>query len=229
MGSTNSKPSSATTRDWWAKGVIESGRAFRNTDTHRPTDIQAKIELAHEYVVKIAPTVPADAPFEYVQFLAIKGAFEDRHAAIFSPPTREIDEFWHQHILDTLAYEESMHGMGGIFIHHNPRGGNDRTEQAARVRRYNFVHEQAFSSDDASRLMLTFCGVNRDATRVKLSLPADATAQDAATMLEQNGYSRNPRLIFNGKQILNEASKKLSEHGVTSGAQIYFVPRLPGC
>lgn len=207
MGTAYSKPAPETTTDWWGK------------------DLRAKIERAHEHVVALAPTVPADAPIEYIQFLALKAAFQDKHAAIFSPPTREIDEFWHNHILDTLAYQESMHAMGGIFIHHNPRGGNDVTEQAARIRRYIFVHEQAFSSDDPNRLMITFRSLTNNA--VKLSLRADAIVHDAATLLEQNGYSHNPRIIFNGKNL--EAGKKLSEYGVTNGAEIIFVPRLLGC
>lgn len=35
-------------------------------------------------------------------------------------PTREIDEFWHTHILFTKKYFEDCHNIFGEYIHHNP-------------------------------------------------------------------------------------------------------------
>ena len=44
-------------------------------------------------------------------------------------PTRDLDEFWHQHILDTRKYSEDCQNTFGFFLHHFPylgiRGGDD--------------------------------------------------------------------------------------------------------
>lgn len=47
-------------------------------------------------------------------------------------PTREIDSFWHYHILDTRKYHEDCKKIFGHYIHHNPylgfRGDGDALE-----------------------------------------------------------------------------------------------------
>lgn len=45
-------------------------------------------------------------------------------------PTKNIDEFWHQHILDTRAYAQDCQTIMGQFIHHFPYFGM-RSEQDA--------------------------------------------------------------------------------------------------
>lgn len=46
-------------------------------------------------------------------------------------PTKEIDLFWHQHILDTRAYADDCARVFGYFVHHFPYFGM-RDEQDAR-------------------------------------------------------------------------------------------------
>ena len=45
-------------------------------------------------------------------------------------PNKAVDEFWHQHILDTSKYEEDCQSIFGHFLHHFPyfgmRGEGDR-------------------------------------------------------------------------------------------------------
>lgn len=38
-------------------------------------------------------------------------------------PTKLVDEFWHQHILDTQAYGDDCHQVFGAFVHHYPYFG----------------------------------------------------------------------------------------------------------
>jgi hypothetical protein len=38
-------------------------------------------------------------------------------------PTREVDEFWHLHILDTRAYERDCQNIFGRILHHFPYAG----------------------------------------------------------------------------------------------------------
>jgi hypothetical protein len=45
-------------------------------------------------------------------------------------PTHEIDEFWHQHILDTLKYVDDCQYVFGYFLHHYPYFGLRGAEDA---------------------------------------------------------------------------------------------------
>lgn len=45
-------------------------------------------------------------------------------------PAREVDEFWHYHILDTLKYEEDCKNIFGYFMHHFPYFGMRGEEDA---------------------------------------------------------------------------------------------------
>jgi hypothetical protein len=47
-----------------------------------------------------------------------------------SVPTRDIDKFWHQHILDTRAYARDCERVFGHFIHHFPYFGMRGDEDA---------------------------------------------------------------------------------------------------
>jgi len=39
------------------------------------------------------------------------------------PPSKEIDEFWHNHILDTQRYAKDCEAIFGRFLHHDPYVG----------------------------------------------------------------------------------------------------------
>lgn len=46
-------------------------------------------------------------------------------------PTRDIDIFWHHHILDTQKYSEDCQAIFGFFLHHYPYSGIFSEEDAA--------------------------------------------------------------------------------------------------
>ncbi len=56
---------------------------------------------------------------EYRIFLAMKAAFPTE----WLPPSQIMDEFWHNHILDTRAYQADCQNLAGRFIHHYPYFG----------------------------------------------------------------------------------------------------------
>lgn len=37
-------------------------------------------------------------------------------------PTHDVDEFWHQHIIDTRKYSADCLEVFGTFLHHDPKG-----------------------------------------------------------------------------------------------------------
>lgn len=67
---------------------------------------------------------------EYMRFLALTVAFPE--AAIV--PSTVVDEFWHQHILDTKAYASDCQEAFGFFLHHYPYFGMNGPDDANRVR-----------------------------------------------------------------------------------------------
>lgn len=56
----------------------------------------------------------------YIAFLYLI----DRYPHLQLVPTREIDQVWHQHILDTTKYAEDCQSLFGRFIHHFPYLGS---------------------------------------------------------------------------------------------------------
>lgn len=50
-------------------------------------------------------------------FLAFKFPDDSLHMIV---PTDSIDEFWHAHILDTVAYANDCQVVFGAFLHHQP-------------------------------------------------------------------------------------------------------------
>ena len=55
----------------------------------------------------------------YKRFLYLNALYPDRSIV----PTKEIDTFWHYHILDTEKYAEDCQGAFGYFLHHFPYFG----------------------------------------------------------------------------------------------------------
>lgn len=56
---------------------------------------------------------------DYKRFLALKRAYSDREIV----PNRDVDVFWHQHILDTEKYARDCEALFGAFLHHYPYFG----------------------------------------------------------------------------------------------------------
>ncbi len=59
---------------------------------------------------------------QYRNFLFLNKKYGDRYAI---PPTEEIDEFWHMHILDTKAYRRDCEAIFGKYLDHYPYFGID--------------------------------------------------------------------------------------------------------
>jgi hypothetical protein len=56
---------------------------------------------------------------KYVDYLQ---SIVDNPGKKFSPPSQDVDEFWHTHILDTEKYAGDCGSYFGRFIHHHPAG-----------------------------------------------------------------------------------------------------------
>jgi len=77
----------------------------------------------------------------YRRFLILQAKYPQLQLA----PTRDIDAFWHAHILDTRKYAQDCERIFGQFVHHYPylgmRGDQDKLQQAANSLYELFVRE----------------------------------------------------------------------------------------
>jgi hypothetical protein len=60
-----------------------------------------------------------EAEMEYKKFLALKRSYPEKEIV----PNKQVDLFWHQHILDTQKYAEDCETVFGYFMHHFPYFG----------------------------------------------------------------------------------------------------------
>lgn len=58
----------------------------------------------------------------YKRFLWLHIKYPQTHLV----PTRDIDEFWHNHILHTQSYTRDCNALFGHYLHHNPSDGSEQ-------------------------------------------------------------------------------------------------------
>ena len=80
----------------------------------------------------------------YRRFLILLARFPQETIA----PTKDVDRFWHAHILDTMKYAEDCERAFGHFLHHFPyfgmRGEQDAADLAAAAARTHAIYEREF-------------------------------------------------------------------------------------
>lgn len=80
---------------------------------------------------------------KYRQFLTLNLKHPNRSIV----PNKEIDLFWHAHILDTLKYAEDCQKIFGRFLHHFPYFGMRGKEDAQNLQRV-FEETQALFEEE---------------------------------------------------------------------------------
>src|SRR5712692_2359901 len=66
----------------------------------------------------------------YRRFLTLSVKYSEETIA----PSKDVDKFWHGHILDTMKYAEDCQNVFGYFLHHFPYFGMRGEEDAANLR-----------------------------------------------------------------------------------------------
>jgi hypothetical protein len=98
---------------------------------------------------------------EYKRFLALMTKFPEETLA----PTKDVDRFWHGHILDTLKYAEDCANVFGYFLHHFPyfgmRGETDAENLRAAGSRMHALYESEFGERLGKGA--AFCGAAKEA------------------------------------------------------------------
>jgi hypothetical protein len=72
-----------------------------------------------------------EAELEYKRYLTLNIRYEERAIV----PTKQIDDFWHYHILDTRAYHRDCQEVFGEYFHHFPYFGMRGEEDADNLER----------------------------------------------------------------------------------------------
>jgi len=91
-----------------------------------------------------APEVCDSVEQDYKRFLALKRAYPGREIV----PNKQVDIFWHQHILDTEKYACDCQMLFGTFLHHFPyfgmRGEDDYANLCAAFSETELLYELHF-------------------------------------------------------------------------------------
>ena len=84
----------------------------------------------------------------YKRFLTLSMTHPEETLA----PGKDVDRFWHAHILDTLKYAEDCEKVFGYFLHHFPyfgmRGAEDAANLAAAAERTRELYQQEFGGSE---------------------------------------------------------------------------------
>src|SRR5689334_22132496 len=92
----------------------------------------------------------------YKRFLTLVIKYPEQSIA----PTKDIDTFWHGHILDTMKYAEDCQQVFGYFLHHFPyfglRGAADAAALAQASRAMHAVYQREFG-ESMTEASAAFC------------------------------------------------------------------------
>src|SRR5215472_1851436 len=80
---------------------------------------------------------------EYKRFLMLLATHPDHTLA----PSKDVDRFWHGHILDTLKYAEDCDRVFGHFLHHFPYFGMRGAEDAANLARAAEITQRLYEQE----------------------------------------------------------------------------------
>src|SRR6266581_2893019 len=114
----------------------------------------------------------------YKRFLTLSVKYPEETIA----PSKDVDKFWHGHILDTMKYAEDCQNVFGYFLHHFPyfgmRGEEDAANLAEAGRTTQRLYEQEFGKTNPSRPSMCAVAVAKDAP----AMCAVAVTKDAPAM-----------------------------------------------
>lgn len=116
----------------------------------------------------------------YKRFLILMVKFPRETIA----PTKDVDKFWHAHILDTMKYAEDCESVFGYFLHHFPyfgmRGEADAADLRAAADKTDALYEREFG--EGILQAAAFCTASKEAAFCTATKSASAfcTAAGAA-------------------------------------------------
>ncbi|OGT36659.1 MAG: hypothetical protein A3F12_00025 [Gammaproteobacteria bacterium RIFCSPHIGHO2_12_FULL_38_14] len=86
----------------------------------------------------------------YRNFLFLKKKYRDDGNPL--PPSLEIDEFWHNHILDTKKYTKDCETIFGEYLHHYPYFGIDGKSTEADAQKSFLEMQQLYEKEFGEKI-----------------------------------------------------------------------------
>ena len=131
----------------------------------------------------------AQMEIEYKRFLTLSVKYAEEAIA----PGKDVDKFWHGHILDTMKYAEDCQNVFGYFVHHFPyfgmRGEEDAANLAEAGKTTKRLYEQEFGKTNPSLPSMCAVAVTKGdiamcavAIQSKSAMCAVAVTKDAPAM-----------------------------------------------
>ena len=122
----------------------------------------------------------------YKRFLTLSVKYPEETIA----PSKDVDKFWHGHILDTMKYAEDCQNVFGYFVHHFPyfgmRGEEDAANLAEAGKATNRLYEKEFGETLPSHASMCSVAVTKnDVAMCSVAKPAMcsvAVTKDSAAM-----------------------------------------------
>jgi len=122
----------------------------------------------------------------YKRFLTLSVKYPEETIA----PSKDVDKFWHGHILDTMKYAEDCQNVFGYFVHHFPyfgmRGEEDAANLAEAGKTTNRLYEKEFGETLPSRASMCSVAVTKDSAAMcsvaKPAMCSVAVTKDSAAM-----------------------------------------------
>src|SRR4051812_4155354 len=88
----------------------------------------------------------------YKTYLTMLAKYQEHAEEIML--AKDVDEFWHTHILQTMKYAEDCEKVFGAFLHHNPHVGprtdEDSAKRTAQTNATRKLYEREFGSKQAA-------------------------------------------------------------------------------
>jgi hypothetical protein len=119
----------------------------------------------------------------YRNYLTMLAKYQDHAEDILL--SKDVDEFWHTHILQTIKYSEDCERVFGTYLHHNPHVGERKPEdlqkRAALAEKTRRLYRQEFGNAD-SRAWAGVGATARDAAWSAASIKPEGAAWSAASI-----------------------------------------------
>lgn len=136
---------------------------------------------------------------EYRRFLALNAKYPDEAIV----PSRNVDRFWHAHILDTMKYAEDCDKVFGHFLHHFPyfgmRDAEDADNAAKAAQQTKRLYEQEFGGVEQADTAAAYCA------RAGQAYCARATAEAQAG--EDRAYCARSNVAYCARAAAGDAAR----------------------
>jgi hypothetical protein len=95
---------------------------------------------------------------EYKRLLTLSVKYPEETIA----PSKDVDKFWHGHILDTMKYAEDCQNVFGYFLHHFPYFGMRGEEDAANLTEAGETTNRLYKKEfgEAAQTRVAYCAVS---------------------------------------------------------------------